>query len=235
MKLVTYIDTVRTIEEAWIRSMYHIMHSGREYRKDGGTRAGLLRKSLDFCAITITHPETRPLSPVVRPGCISTCTDDDAETYLREYLYNTEEPSEKESYTYAQFLTPAVHWTAKHFARNGLYVQQATMPVGTPADVLGYVSGNDPEYSMPCLRLIDCRIIRDNDVDKLCYYVYFRAWNHFGAFPLNMAGIQLLKELHCTIIEHEAGKPVQPGPTFAISKDLHINEPEWQAAQAWLQ
>jgi thymidylate synthase len=71
-------------------------------------------------------------------------------------------------------------------------------------------------------------------IDQLHYYIYFRAWNWFGAAPLNMAGIQLLKEVHCTIIEHEAGKPVYPGPTVAISKDSHINIIEWEAVNAWL-
>ena len=152
-----------------------------------------------------------------------------------DYLYNTEPPKEHESYTYAQFLTPLVHATAAHFAKHGLYVQQAIMPVGNPMDVEKYADPKQEQASIACLRLIDCRIINFDGVDKLCYYVYFRAWNHFGAMPLNLGGIQLLKEVHCEVIASLAGVPILPGPTFAMSKDLHINEPEWDAALAWLQ
>jgi len=224
---------VRTLEQAWLGIMREIMERGREYRKDGGSRAGLLRKALDFCTVEITHPETRPLVPLAKPGCLSPCTEDMAEEYLREYLYNTNPPAEKEHYTYAQYLTPALHATAAHFAKNGLFVQQAVMPVGDPLDVAKYLE--DREVSIPCLRLIDCRIIRDRTgSNRLCYYIYFRAWNHFGAFPLNMAGIQLLKEIHAVLITEKSGQDVAPGPTFAMSKDLHINDLEWDSARAWL-
>ena len=263
--MITAHLTVRNLEQAWLGIMTKIMDRGREYCKDGGSRAGLLRKALDLMVVEINHPEERPLVPLAKPGCISPCTEDDAERYLREYLYNTEAPAEHESYTYAQYLTPAVHATAKHYAQAGFYVQQAVMPVGMPNDVQRYVEPHDRDsVSIPCLRMIDTRIIRvgcpDCDgtgliisqgenwrikspcgkcqgigsIDQLHYYVYFRAWNHFGAFPLNMAGIQLLKEVHCTIIEHESGKPVHPGPTVSISKDSHINYIEWEAANAWL-
>lgn len=235
MELITYHQRVRTIEEAWLSTMRTIMDKGREYRKDGGNRAGLLRKALDLCIIEITHPETRPLTPMNRPGCISMSSDDEAQKYLEEYLYTTEEPADHETYTYAQFLTPQVHLTAKHFAKAGFYNQHCVMQVGRPGDIEGYFKEGSSEYSIPCLRMIDCRIIKDEKgIDRLCYYVYFRAWNHFGALPTNLAGIQLLKEIHCSIIEHESGKTVEPGPTFAMSKDLHINEIEWAATAAWL-
>lgn len=228
---------VRTLEQAWLGIMTEIMSRGREYIKDGGSRAGLLRKALDLMVVEISHPQERPLVPLAKPGCISPCTEDDAEKYLREYLYNTEAPAEHESYTYAQYLTPAVHATAKHYAQAGFYAQQAVMPVGMPDDVRRYIEPHDLDtVSIPCLRIIDTRIIYNKlaDMDFLYYYIYFRAWNWFGAAPLNMAGIQLLKEVHCAIIEHEAGKSVYPGPTVAISKDAHVNSIEWDAANAWL-
>ena len=262
--MITSHLKVRTLEQAWLAVMTEIMDRGREYRKDGGSRAGMLRKALDLMTVEISHPEERPLVPLAKPGCISPCTEDDAEKYLREYLYNTKAPAKHESYTYAQYLTPAVHATAKHYAQAGFYVQQAVMPVGMPDDVRRYVEPHDRDtVSIPCLRMIDTRIIRVecpdcNGIgtiidqgenwrtktkcekcsgigmaDQLHYYVYFRAWNIF-AFPLNIAGIQLLKEVHCAIIEHEAGKSVYPGPTVAISKDSHVNEIEMEAVNAWL-
>ena len=233
--MITAHLKVRTLEQAWLGVMAEIMSVGREYRKDGGSRAGMLRKALDFMSVEISHPETRPLVPLAKPGLISPCTEADAEAYLSKYLYNTEYPAEHESYTYAQYLTPAVHATARHYAQAGFYVQQAVMPVGMPDDVQRYVEPHDTDsVSIPCLRLIDTRIIKVDGIDQLHYYIYFRAWNHFGAFPLNMAGIQLLKEIHCTIIEQESGKAVEPGPTVAMSKDCHVNDIEFDAANAWL-
>jgi thymidylate synthase len=262
--MITCHIKVRTLEQAWLQVIAEIMDRGREYRKDGGSRAGMLRKALDLMVVEISHPEERPLVPLARPGLIGTITEDDAEGYLREYLYNTEDPAEHESYTYAQYLTPAIHATARHYAQAGFYVQQAIMPVGMPDDVVRYVEPHDRDtISIPCLRMIDTRIIKapcekcfgggtvpvgrpieikDCEIcqgtgqgeDYLYYYVYFRAWNHFGAFPLNMAGIQLLKEIHCAVIGHESGKQVFPGPTVAMSKDSHINDIEWDAANAWL-
>lgn len=268
--MITAHLKVRNLEQAWLGIMQEIMDRGREYRKDGGSRAGMLRKALDFMTVEISHPEERPLVPLAKPGCISPCTEADAEEYLNKYLYNTEPPAENESYTYAQYLTPAVHATAKWYAKAGFYVQQAVMPVGMPDDVNQYlgeqvelpllggsITVRKTNVSIPCLRMIDTRIISlpavNGPIDKptnslggivknilserrdfLHYYIYFRAWNHFGAFPLNMAGIQLLKELHCAIIEHESGRPVLPGPTLAMSKDCHVNDIEWSAANAWL-
>ena len=229
--MITAHIKVRTLEQAWLETMREVMSHGRVYRKDGGSRAGMLRKALDFFTVEVSHPETRPIVPLAKPGLISPCTEADAERYLREYLYNTEDPAACESYTYAQYLTPALHATAEHFAKSGLYVQQSVMPVGQPCDVAEYTKPHDKDtVSIPCLRLIDCRIIDTS----LCYYIYFRAWNLFGAFPLNMAGIQLLKEVHCVLISEACQKEISPGPSFAISKDVHINDIEWDAANAWL-
>lgn len=229
--MITAHLKVRTLEQAWLETIKEVMTNGRVYRKDGGSRAGMLRRALDFFTVEISHPEERPLVPLAKPGLISPCTEADAERYLREYLYNTEAPAKNESYTYAQYLTPLVHATAQHFAQSGLYVQQAVMPVGEPWDVVRYVQDYDrDQVSIPCLRMIDCRII----VDQLVYYIYFRAWNLFGAFPLNMAGIQMLKEIHCVLISELANAEIKPGPTVAMSKDVHINVIEWDAAVAWI-
>ena len=82
--MITTNLRARNLEEAWLRGMKEIMDKGREYRKDDSTRAGMLRKALDFLSIEITHPEDRPLVPLSKPGCISTCSEADAEKYLLE-------------------------------------------------------------------------------------------------------------------------------------------------------
>ena len=225
--MITTNLRARNLEEAWLRGMKEIMDKGREYRKDDSTRAGMLRKALDFLSIEITHPEDRPLVPLSKPGCISTCSEADAERYLLEKLYTTEDKAENEAYTYAQYLTRQIEWATCRYADKGFYTQKAVMTVGSPYDLIG-------DSSIPCLRMIDTRIINVDGLDRLHYYIYFRAWNWFGAFPLEMAGFQMLKEMHCCMIEAVSGKPVAPGPTVCMSKDAHVNDIEWDAARAWL-
>lgn len=264
--MITANLTVRTLEQAWLAVMREIMVRGREYRKDDSTRAGLLRKALDWMSATITHPEERPLVPLPRPGLISTCSEADAEEYLRNYLYNTEPPAPGEHYTYAQWLMPGIDYTVKRYAEGGFYTQKAVMSVGSVADdAWKCLDGK----SIPCLRSIDTRIIKEQypcpvcsgrgtvweyldgkpvaelicpecdgetfyEKDRLHYYIMFRAWNWFGAMPLEMAGFQMLKEVHCALISEAAGRPVHPGPTVAFCKDAHVNELEFEAARAWL-
>lgn len=225
MITTTYIRT-RNLEQAWLLGMKDIMTTGREYRKDDSTRTGLLRKAVDFLAIEITNPEDRPLVPLSKPGCISTCNEEDALRYFHEKLL-CDVPEPNEHYTYGQYLASQVEWSAQRYADKGFYSQKGTMQVGSPQDLLA-------DTSIPCLRLIDTRIINDDGKDKLCYYIYFRAWNWFGAFPLEMAGFQYLKEYHACLISCKSDKEVWPGPTFCMSKDAHVNEIEWDAANAWL-
>jgi hypothetical protein len=52
--------------------------------------------------------------------------------------------------------------------------------------------------------------------------------------PTNLAGIQMLKEVHAVLISELSKKEVESGPMFVMSKDLHINEPEWPYTEAWL-
>ena len=230
--MITAALQARNLEEAWMLGLREIMLRGREYRKDDSTRAGLLRKALDFLAIEILYPEDRPLVPLGKPGCISLCTEEDAQKYLLEKLFTTHDPEPNEAYTYAQYLLPGLEYTTKRYAFGGFYTQKACMSVGDVwEDIRSAIQGK----SIPCLRMIDTRIIANEcGVDRLHYYIYFRAWNWFGAFSLEMAGFQMLKEAHCCMIESESGRKVVPGPTICMSKDAHVNDIEWDAARAWL-
>jgi thymidylate synthase len=229
--MITANITVRNLEQAWLGIMREIMDRGREYRKDDSTRAGMLRKSPDWMSVTITHPEERPLVPLPKPGLVSTCSEEDAERYLNDYLYNNEKPAPGEHYTYAQWLMAGMDYTIKRYAEGGLYTQKAIMSVGQVADDMWKCTHGQ---SIPCLRSIDTRIINLDGIDRLHYYIMFRAWNWFGAMPLEMAGFQMLKEIHCVLISEVASKEVLPGPTVAFCKDAHVNQIEFEAANAWL-
>ena len=73
-----------------------------------------------------------------------------------------------------------------------------------------------------CLRLIDTRI----RYGKLHYVVYFRSWDLYGGFPVNLAGIQLMKEA----MANELG--VQDGELIAFSKGLHLYDHHFDLGKA---
>jgi thymidylate synthase len=73
---------------------------------------------------------------------------------------------------------------------------------------------SESESSTPCLRHIQPRIIDS----KLHFVVYFRSWDLWGGFPVNLGGIQTLKE---AMVE-EIGNGLQDGSLIGISPGLHI-------------
>ena len=64
----------------------------------------------------------------------------------------------------------------------------------------------------PCLRSIDTRI-QDG---KLHFLPYFRSWDLFNGFPVNLAGLEILKQY----MAEQIG--VENGEIIASSKGLHI-------------
>jgi thymidylate synthase len=103
-----------------------------------------------------------------------------------------------------------------HEEEGGYGTNQATMEIGMPSDV----KLADP----PCLRLIDTRINQRDGDWKLHFDVYFRSWDLWGGLPLNLAGLQLLKEY----MADEIG--VKPGVTIASTKGLHLYDHVWEIA-----
>jgi thymidylate synthase len=86
------------------------------------------------------------------------------------------------------------------------------MEIGMPSDV----TLDDP----PCLRLVDTRIRNG----RLHFIVYFRSWDLYNGFPVNLAGLQQLKKY----MADEIG--VADGCMRAISKGLHLYDDMWELA-----
>jgi thymidylate synthase len=78
--------------------------------------------------------------------------------------------------------------------------------------------------SSQCLRGIDTWI----DGNQLHFWCYFRSWDLWGGFPVNLGGIQLLKQ-H---MAEELG--VEDGSLVVSCKDLHVYEHTWMVALARL-
>ncbi len=98
------------------------------------------------------------------------------------------------------------------YKEDGHNTNQAIMEIGMPSDILL----DDP----PCLRLIDTRIRNG----KLHFIVYFRSWDLYNGFPVNLAGLQLLKQY----MAEQIG--VEDGSIRAMSKGLHLYDDMWELA-----
>jgi len=98
---------------------------------------------------------------------------------------------------------------------------QCTMEIAMPNDILL----NDP----PCCRLIDCRI----RYGKLHFITYFRSWDLYAGFPVNLGGLELLKQLMVDEL-NSAGVPVDNGCLIATSKGLHIYEQYYELVESQL-
>ncbi|MBI2836190.1 MAG: thymidylate synthase [Chloroflexi bacterium] len=201
----------RDLSEAWFLCLNRTLTEGREYKIDRGSYAGQRRKELDFLALHVKYPGSRPLIPDVPQGLPPPSTMEYIESYL-PYLM-TSHRAEEEQYTYGQYLEKQIAEVIKMYKEDGHNTNQAFMAVGDAQSI--FLS--DP----PCLRMIDTRI-SDN---RLNFVVYFRSWDLWAGFPSNLAAIQLLKEYMAS----EIG--VEDGEMIATSKGLHLYEYCWGLAR----
>jgi thymidylate synthase len=201
----------RDLPEAWFLCLRKTLTEGYEYKIERGSYAGQHRKELDFVAVQVRYPGTRPLVSDVPQGVPPPTSMEYVESYL-PYLM-TAHKSEEEQYTYGQYLEKQITKVIKMYKEDGFNTNQAFMAVGDSQSI----DLSDP----PCLRAIDTRI-RD---DKLHFIVYFRSWDLWAGFPSNLAAVQLLKEYMSSQIG------VGDGELIALSKGLHLYEYAWELAQ----
>ncbi|MGD9393868.1 MAG: thymidylate synthase, partial [Dehalococcoidia bacterium] len=64
---ITQIEA-RDLSEAWFLCLRKTLTEGHEYKIDRGSYQGQHRKELDFAAVQITNPGTRPLVPSTPQG-----------------------------------------------------------------------------------------------------------------------------------------------------------------------
>jgi thymidylate synthase len=101
-----------------------------------------------------------------------------------------------------------LHWVLDHymgekkdgsnFGNNHGYIQ-----VGYPELNQGY--DYDENYSTPCLRGIDTKIIKEDGKCYICAHVFFRSWDLWTGFPTNMGGFALLLEYMAAYLGVEIG------------------------------
>ena len=191
-----------SLPDAWIEVLKLIRSRGVEFKVERGSERARTRKVAAL--IHVEHPELRPLIHERAPYTLSYIYQ-----YYLEYVA-TGERKPGEAYTYGERLRKPVDQVEVVVKRLKEVKgdRQCTMVVRLPNDLLL----DDP----PCLTVIDTEVLDD----KLWFYVYFRSWDAYAGFPANMAALQLLKE------EMAAEIGVEPGPTVAFSKNLHVYERE---------
>jgi thymidylate synthase len=216
---LTFIEAT-TLDDAWFKCLFDLFEGEHHsYVIDKGSFAGDTRREFDWMTVRITLPGGHPhedrsslrrLIPTVPLGVPPPCDEEKVLNYFNEYLFS-DRLRPHEQYTYGSRLFQRIHSDRTQieeviyrYRQYGHGNNQLVLQVAQPTD-LGL---EDP----PCLRHIDTRI----RYGRLHFMPYFRSWDLWGGFPLNLAGIQLLKEYMAA----EVG--VDDGEIIVTSKGLHI-------------
>lgn len=237
-----YIEAT-TLGDAWFQALYQILTNGRKYLITKGSYEGTHRIGSPT-TIVIKLPGIRPLHPLMPEGAnIPPPTSEEDINQYASYVM-TSEKAPNEHYTYGEDL----HWQIEdvicRFKKEGAGNNHCYMTVGRPETLHFY--DTDLEYeetiivrdaktgkiirsrkienswnklpdvkpSSQCLRGIDTWI----DEGKLNFWCYFRSWDLWGGLPVNLGGIQLVKEYMAS----EIG--IEDGGMIVSCKDLHVYE-----------
>jgi thymidylate synthase len=203
--------TALSLPDAWLEALRLIWSQGVDFKVERGSERAWTKKVAAL--IYVEHPELRPLIHERAPYTHS---------YLYEYYLEyvaTGERKPEEAYTYGERLRKPIDQVEAvvRRLREARGDRQCTMVVRLPQDLLL----DDP----PCLTVVDVEVLEG----KLLFYLYFRSWDAYAGFPANMAALQLLKE------EMASEIGVEPGPTAAFSKNLHIYQREEELVKQLLE
>jgi thymidylate synthase len=208
-----------SISDAWFQLIYNLFDYG--YRQDiqqGSFEDIDYRLQYPSASINISHPWL-DMVPYIPPslGIPSPTTEEYISDYFVNYLMDPT-LGENETYKYAS----RIHYPLKNgstqlegvikMLKKTPMTNQAVIAIGSPTD-LDDCWGNDGEWSPPCLRTIDFKVIPPN---QLTISVYFRSWDLYAALPVNLGGLELLKQY----VAEETG--LQNGCMYAYSAGLHI-------------
>lgn len=212
---ITYVEAF-DLPDAWFTLLGKVLDQGREYTVAQGSFVGQRRKELEFLTLKVTNPGHRPLIPQMPPGIgIPPPTSMEyVEEYYHAYFVGSDKQPDEE-YTYGTYIHQQLLPLLEKY-KQGANTNQGCMTIGDASSI-------HLEHP-PCLRLIDTRI-QDG---KLHFVVYYRSWDLWSGFPVNMSATQLLKEEMAHALE------VQDGELLALSKGLHLWEHSWEWARCRL-
>ncbi|MHC4601405.1 MAG: thymidylate synthase [Planctomycetota bacterium] len=232
--------TTENLDDAWHQAIRTCFQFGHEYVVEHGSYQGQKRYELDFVSVLIKKPWEQ-IVPILPEGVSipPPASREQIETYLADYLYS-DALSPKEDYRYGERLVAPkyrrverpdlaerhvmvgeahpmgvnqVREAVRIYREGGFGTNQCTLEIAMPNDILL----QDP----PCCRLIDTRV----RYDKLHFVVYFRSWDLYAGFPVNLGGMELLKQMMAADIG------VGNGSMIVASKGLHIYEQYYELVE----
>lgn len=213
----------KTIDSTWYSLLEKINQFGNINKIDSGSYQGSKRLEFNYVSGVIQYPTTRPLSPILPEGIPPVTTDVDIENYFVNYLMDGS-LSLGEHYKYATWITGGgykvpslrmvneegergdgqwvvvpnqIQWCIDHYKEKGFGNNHCYIQVGYPESNMAYDIPYKEETergTSPCLRGIDTHIVKDKDEYYLNFHIYFRSWDLWGAFPVNIGGIVMLQE-----------------------------------------
>jgi thymidylate synthase len=228
------------LDDAWHQAIRACFQFGHEYTIDHGSYEGQKRFELDFVSILVKRPWEQ-LVPIMPEGVKipPPASREQVETYMADYLF-ADALSPREDYRYGERLVNPkfrkiarpdlkkehvhleppqemgvnqVREVIRIYKEAGHGTNQCTMEIAMPNDIFLH----DP----PCCRLIDTRV----RYGKLHFVIYFRSWDLYAGFPVNLGGMELLKEM----MAEEIG--VGNGSMVVASKGLHIYEQYYELVE----
>lgn len=176
-----------------------------------------------------------PVAPTVPDGCPAPTDEESIVKYFNNDLMNSDLHVYDDKgndighlhYKYSTFIVGGEYrlpmsdmvmqvpnqmdWGIKHYMKHGHGNNHVCFMVGYPESNLAYDEPYDKSKeternTSPCLRVIDTKIITDDDgVERLNFEVYFRSWDLYGGLPENLAGLGMLQQYMAYSLEVEPG------------------------------
>ena len=197
----------KDLNNAWRDTLWGCVRSGYDYKVKKGSYEGQIRRQLDHLTIIIEEPWTRPFNFYTPIGIPAPTDMECIHKYFYDYLA-TDTKSEREDYTYGQFLAPQIPKIVSLLNFSQGATNQAGMNIGGEENI----DLIDP----PCLRVVDFKVVNNS----LMMSVFFRSWDLFVGLPENLGGLQLLKEYILAQLTFN----VNDGQIIAYSSGGHIYE-----------
>lgn len=225
-----------SIPDAWWQCINKIWNEGDIEYIEYGSEESEMRK-LSVC-VEITNPSYRPLVDDKAPNDMSYCMD-----YAMRYLWgDLRKPDEH--YTYGSRLRTPVDQIK--IIMNRIITQpktrQLTLVIRRPEDIMTKaplidgkqildLEGKPAKWEPPCFTVLDFEV-KDNIINT---YGYFRSWDCYGGFPINVAGVQLFLEAMCTQIKYDSKQRFSVGKQIWACKNLHLYKRQFMMIEKFLE
>jgi thymidylate synthase len=228
------------IPSTYVRLLEEIYYRGDNFKVGYGSETTWTKKlSVD---VEIAIPQNRPLIAPPAPNDVNY-----VQGYVLEYLWeNCRTPYEH--YTYASRMREPVDQIELAMLRvmDNPMDRQVTLVIRRPEDINKLAplidgkivlddEGKPAKWEPPCLTMIDLDLeILPYEYVRVSPHVYFRSWDAFGAFPSNVAGLQLWNEALCREMNDRQEKwGYVTGQLILTSKNLHIYERQYPIVEEY--